>query len=125
MSAITIRLDWPYEQLWPNYKFKKNIHGIAAAKRQYRHDCRYLALNARDCKTAYPLTGPLVGHALFTVTRGRGPDVDNALAALKAGIDGVADAGVIANDRDIVSWSAEVVKGLKREVVVTLSEKPL
>lgn len=125
MSAITIRLDWPYEELWPNYRNRKNFHGIAAAKRQYRQDSRYLAQVAKDCKTDYPLTGPLTAHATFYITKGRGPDVDNALASLKAGIDGVADAGVIANDRDIALWSAEVVKGMKREVVLTLKERPL
>lgn len=124
MSAITIRLDFPPEQLMPNFRTTK-AGWVRAVRSKYRNDCRLLARNSKDCKTAYPLVGPLVGHAVFTVLRGRGPDTDNALASIKAAIDGVADAGVIANDRDIVSWSAEVVKGLKREVVLTISEKAI
>lgn len=124
MSAITIRLDFPPKELMPNFRTKVPGY-VRSVKNRYRYACKVDTLNARDCKTAYPLVGPLVGHAVFTVLRGRGPDTDNALASIKAAIDGVADAGVIANDRDIVSWSAEVVKGLKREVVLTISERPL
>lgn len=120
MSAITIRLDWPYAELSPNYRgfWRK----VAEAKRIYRQACYVLARNAKDCKTAYPLTAPITAHVVFYIQKGRGPDVDNALASLKSGVDGIQDAGVIANDRDIVSWTAEVTKGDRREVVLMLSE---
>jgi hypothetical protein len=121
MSSITVRLDFPPVELTPNFRTKKR-GWVDAVKRSYRYTCYIDARNARDCKTTYPLRAPLKGHATFYVTRGTGPDPDNALASLKSGIDGIADAGVIGNDRD-VSWSSEVVrKALKREVVVTISE---
>lgn len=124
MSAITIRLDFPPKELAPNFRTTKP-GWVRAIKTKYRDDCRLLTLNARDCKTVYPLTGPLEGSAVFYVTRGRGPDTDNALASLKACIDGIADAGVIANDRDIVVWSVRVEKGVKRCVDVVIRERGL
>lgn len=124
MSAITIRLDFPPEQLMPNFRTEKK-GWVRAIKTKYRDDCRLLARNAKDCKTVYPLTGPLEASATFYVTRGKGPDVDNALASLKAGIDGIADAGVIANDKDIVVWTARVEKGVKRCVDVLIRERAL
>ena len=121
MSAITIRLDWPYEELSPNYR--GHWRKVANAKHVYRTACKVLARSAMDCKTTYPLTPPMDGHLEFITTAMRGYDRDNLIAWMKSGIDGVADAGVIANDRDIVSWSTEVVKGIKREVVLTLREQ--
>lgn len=82
-----------------------------------------LALAARDTRTEYPLRAPVEGHLEFRTTALRGYDADNLIAWMKSGIDGVADAGVIANDRDIVSWSVEVRKHVSREVIVTLREK--
>lgn len=122
MRSITIHLDFPPKELHPNFRTTKPAW-VRAVRSKYRDDCRLLARASRDNRTEYPLKGPLEASAVFYVTRGRGPDVDNALASFKSGLDGVADAGVIANDRDIVSWSTEVVKGMKREVVLTLREK--
>ena len=123
MSAITIRLAWPYKELSPNYSNKKNIHGIAAAKRQYRWDCHVDARGARDCRTEYPLKAPVEATAIFVVPKGPMPDGDNALASIKIAIDGIADAGILANDRDIVSWQVSVERGVKREVVILLRER--
>lgn len=120
MSAITIRLDWPYEELSPNYR--GHWRKVANAKHVYRTACKVLARAAMDCKTQYPLQGPIEGHLLYITTAMRGYDTDNLIAWIKAGVDGIADAGIVANDKDIVSWSAEVVKGNRREVVMTLKE---
>ena len=121
MSAITITLDYPPRELSPNYrpKYRQEVYPI---KRAYRLACKVDALNARDCKTEYPLKGPIEAHAVFVVNKGPMPDGDNCLASLKAGIDGVCDAGILKNDRDIASWSVSVVKGPKRHVSLLLRE---
>src|SRR5688572_9452789 len=101
-QSIEIRLDWPPPELKPYSR----IHwaALAAAKREYRRECRLLARNAMDTRTAYPLSAPVEALVVFTVPKGGMPDTDNALASIKAGIDGICDAGVLANDRDIASW---------------------
>ena len=123
MSAITIRLAWPPEELDPNKR--PNRWAKADATRSYRYASKIDARKAMDCKTEYPLKAPVEALVTFYVTRGRGPDNDNASAMLKAGWDGICDAGILANDRDIVSLQVFVEKGLRREVVVILSEKQL
>lgn len=123
MSAITIRLDWPYEELSPNYR--GHWRKVANAKHVYRHACKVLARAAMDCKTEYPLQAPLRGHLQYVTTAMRGYDSDNLVAWMKAGVDGVADAGIVVNDRDIKDWTTDVVKGPSRCVVMTLSEVPL
>lgn len=124
MSAITIRLDWPYKELWPNFRTREQ-YIVREARRIYRKTCFADARIAKDGRTEYPLMGPVEAHAVFYITKGRGPDVDNCVAAAKAAVDGVADAGVIANDKDIVSWTAEVKKGNRRELVLMLREQAL
>lgn len=122
MSAITIRLAWPPRQLSPNFR-PKHWSEVSTAKREYRFACKVDSMNAKDCRTIYPLCGPLEGHATFITNTKNRHDTDNLLASLKAGMDGVADAGVIANDRDIASWQVSVERGVKREVVVILKER--
>ena len=120
MNAITIRLDWPYDELSPNYR--GNWRKVARYKHVYRVACKVLALSARDGKTTYPLQAPVIGHLQFITTAMRGYDRDNFVAWMKSGIDGVADAGIVENDRDIKDWTTDVVKGASRGVVMTLTE---
>jgi Holliday junction resolvase RusA-like endonuclease len=120
MSAITIRLAWPPDALKPNAR--PNRWEKAAAVRTYRMASKSWARDARDCRTEYPLKGPIDGLAVFSVPKGNMPDSDNALSSIKAAIDGIADAGVIVNDRDI-QWQVSVERGVKREVVVILKER--
>ena len=122
MSAITIRLAWPPRELSPNFR-SKSWYAKAAAARMYRQACYVDARAAKDCKTEYPLKAPVEALVMFYVTRGRGPDNDNASAMLKAGWDGICDAGILVNDRDIASLQVFVEKGLRREVVVILKER--
>lgn len=122
MSAITIRLAWPPRQLSPNFR-PKHWSEVSNAKREYRFACKVDALNAKDCRTAYPFYGPVDGIAVFTTTTKTQPDTDNLLAWIKAAIDGIADAGILVNDKDIASWQVSVERGVKREVVVILKER--
>lgn len=122
MSAITIRLAWPPKELSPNYR-AKHWSGPAAARAAYRWECRVDARNARDCRTEYPLKAPVEATVVFSVPKGNMPDVDNALASIKSGVDGICDAGILANDRDIASWQVSVERGVKREVVLILKER--
>jgi Holliday junction resolvase RusA-like endonuclease len=122
VRSIALTLSFPPRELSPNYR-SRHWTQVARAKKAYRTECMVDARNARDCRTEYPLRAPVEAHVVFVVgARDRLPDVDNCLASLKAGIDGVCDAGVITDDRDIASWHVSVARGHKREVSLLLRE---
>lgn len=83
-------LPWPYEALWPNAR----PHWAAKAKatKAYRFAAKCLVGNAEP---------GVIRITFCPKSRGPLPDMDNAIAAFKAGQDGIADAlGV--NDRDLI-----------------------
>jgi crossover junction endodeoxyribonuclease RusA len=82
-------LDWPYAALWPNAR----PHWAAKANsvKAYRFAAKVKLLKAT--------VGP-IRVTFCPKSRGPLPDMDNCIAAFKAGQDGIADAlGV--NDRDL------------------------
>ena len=84
-----IALPWPFPALWPN----KRPHWSAKARatRSYRFGAKCLSLGAE--------VGP-IRVTFCPKPLGPKPDLDNCIAAFKAGQDGLADAlGV--NDRDL------------------------
>ena len=87
---MRIVLPYPFPALWPN----KRPHWSAKARatRSYRQWAK-LAAN-----TAKP--GP-IRVTFCPKPTGPAPDMDNAIAAFKAGQDGLADAMGV-NDRDLV-----------------------
>ena len=97
MNSITITIPIPHKALSPNAR----VHHMAKATK---------VRAAR--RTAHTLCIATVGHgamlwtdAISTVVwytkTATHPDPDNALAMLKPYFDGMADAGVLANDRNL------------------------
>jgi crossover junction endodeoxyribonuclease RusA len=84
-----LTLPWPHKSLQPNAR----VHRMQKAKyaKEYRSTCYWLA------KQAKPIKGHLL--ILFSPPTRQARDLDNCLAALKAGLDGIADAWGI-NDRE-------------------------
>lgn len=91
---MTVYLPWPPAALWPNFRSRSHWPRTAAVKR-YRHDCHMLMLADAGRPKGVGLTLAVTFHPL---PRGPAPDLDNCIAAFKAGQDGIADWSGI-NDR--------------------------
>lgn len=99
--SVTITLPLPPRELSPNAR----VHYMAKARavKKYRRWAAteaQVAMGTFSLKHAYFWTAATVRVRWFTRTRRR-PDADNALASLKAAFDGMADAGLFANDRGL------------------------
>lgn len=95
-----IVLPWPHKDLSPNAR----VHRMAKAKvaKEYRAACCWLVKAER----INDLEAPLHIRITFCPPDRRRRDLDNMLAALKAGLDGVSDAiGV-----DDVHWSLSMYR---------------
>lgn len=86
----TVTLPWPPKDLSPNAR----VHWakLAKVKRAYRHACRTLALQAGYSAFRRDDWGPLHVSLVFYPPDRRKRDQDNMLAAMKSGLDGLADA---------------------------------
>lgn len=82
-------LPWPPRALSPNGRM--HWRGKAAAARKYRGDAWRAALAARWHLGPRP-SGPIQLEIAFEPPDARRRDLDNLLASIKAGLDGVADA---------------------------------
>ena len=69
----------------------------------------------------WPMEGPLQIH--IVASNPRAIDGDNLLYGYKAFIDGLAQAGLIKDDREITRWAIEVKKGQPNTELV-LSKRP-
>jgi len=114
---IEIILPWPQRVLWPNSR--PHYYQLARAKKEFRTECAWEAKR----QGAVPLQTQSLHVSLqfFPPTR-RCYDLDNALAAMKSGIDGLADVLQV----DDSQWSFQIAKAPKGEiggmVKVTVSE---
>jgi crossover junction endodeoxyribonuclease RusA len=103
MDAITIILPLPSRTTHPNARGHWAVK--ARATKQQRQDAYYAALAALDCREP-PRWKHATIHAAFYKPNGRVlGDADNCVAWLKASADGIADAGILDNDRGLV-WLA-------------------
>ena len=84
-------LPWPYHGLWPNHR--PSPFAKARATKAYRFHTAALARQAK----ASP--GP-IRVTFCPMPKGPKPDMDNCIAAFKAGQDGLADAMKV-NDRHL------------------------
>lgn len=121
MSSFTIELRPPPKAVRPNAR----VHHMARARavKHYRTIARLLAthamrgqrppgwLQARAKVVAYHATGNRM-------------DPDNLIASLKPAFDGIADSGMISNDRGLWPERPEMRRGSPARVVVTISEEP-
>lgn len=101
MSLLKITLPWPPKELSPNAR----VHWakLAKVKKAYRAACTYQAMyqGARGIK-ADKLHLSLV---FYPPTR-RAFDLDNALARMKSGLDGLADVLGVDDSR----WSLSIAR---------------
>lgn len=101
MTALTFEVSLPYRELSPNgYKHWRTV---SAAKREYRREVCLVATYAareqgwqRPARAVVSLAFGIKGGR--QVQRYQPQDEANALNAFKAGLDGIVDAGVVADD---------------------------
>jgi len=115
---MTITLPWPDRLLWPNAR--PHYHAKARATKAARHAAWALTLAAgARVDQDRPISRPIALTVTFCAPDKRHRDRDNAIAACKAYMDGLADAlGV--NDRRFeptYKWG-EVRKGGAVEVTL-------
>lgn len=121
MSDVTLFLPWPPSGLSPNARM--HWRGRARLASLYRHQCAWLSVT--ECAPYRRLAAERADARINVDVEFRPPDrrrrdLDNCIAAFKAGADGVADATGI----DDGHWTATYRMGTPRhpgEVVVRLS----
>jgi len=99
LGTIVLTMPWPPSALSPN----KRLHWaqLAKAKAAYRHAC---AMTARSQGAGKIDAEALTVRLRFVPPDRRPRDVDNCIAAMKSGLDGLADVlGV--NDRN---WTLQI-----------------
>jgi len=89
-NATLIKLPFPPSELMPNNKNGKHWGATHSVKKKYREDCFYLTKN--DGKNFINDGEEIRVTLLYLMPDKRQRDVDNLLAASKAGLDGVAEA---------------------------------
>jgi len=100
---VIVDLPWPPAILSPNAR--EHWAKVARAKKAYRRDCSMLAIAAGARVRKWESRLHL--RITFMPPTRRRYDLDNALARIKAGLDGIADAiGV-----DDSGWSIAISKG--------------
>lgn len=98
---VAVTLPWPPKELSPNARL--HWASLARAKKAYRAAC---AAQAREQGARRVQAGALHVSLVFYPPTRRAFDLDNALARMKAGLDGLADVlGV--DDRH---WSLSIAR---------------
>ena len=99
---MQIELPWPPKELSPNAR----IHwaALARAKKAYRHAC---AVSARSQGLGRVDAQKLHLSLTFFAPTRRAYDLDNALARMKAGLDGLADVLAVDDSR----WALHIERG--------------
>jgi crossover junction endodeoxyribonuclease RusA len=88
-NAVSIKLPFPPAGLFPNRASGKHWTSTFKIKQAYKEDCYLLTLaSVRD----FVITGDIRVTLIYVMPDKRHRDVDNCLAASKAGLDGMADA---------------------------------
>jgi crossover junction endodeoxyribonuclease RusA len=112
---MQVILPWPPKELNPNAR--NHWAKTAKFKKSYRQICWALALEAKIRVSTTGEDPILLGITFFPPDR-RGRDTDNMFAAMKAGLDGVAEALQV-NDKRFV-FTLAVSKETKGQVKVEL-----
>lgn len=106
-----ITLPWPPKGLSPNDRL--HHHALAALKKKYREACS-LQCVAQKLAPMKDAEKALVHIVFFPPSKGR-RDIDNCLASIKSGLDGVADVLGLDDSRWHISMEmAPVVGGMVR-----------
>ena len=99
----TVELPWPAKELSPNARH--HWAAAAKAKKAYRAKCRLLG-EAQALWQVKDAPGPITVGVTFFAPDNRPRDLDNMLASMKSGLDGLADAMGV----DDSGWSFRVIK---------------
>lgn len=110
----TVTLPWPPKELSPNARI--HYHAKARSAKSYREHAYWLT---KAAGALAPAEGGIALRFDFHPPDKRKRDLDNMLASIKAGVDGIADALEV-NDQRFGFWLSreEPVKGGK--IVVTV-----
>ena len=90
MTALQVILPWPPRALSPNSR--THWRKLARVKAEYRRSCWALTREAAGADYARPLSGMVDVSLEFVPPDRRARDLDNCIAAMKSGLDGLADA---------------------------------
>ena len=99
---MKIELPWPPKELSPNARL--HWTKLAKAKKAYRAECGYLAV---EQGVGQMEVGKLHLSLTFYAPTRRAYDLDNALARMKSGLDGLADVPGV----DDKHWSLAIQRG--------------
>lgn len=102
---MRVTLPWPPAALSPNSRVHWAKKASATAK--YRSDCAYACMAAGIRRLDYLGWQGVQAHLVFCPPSRRSFDLDNALASIKAGIDGAAQAIGIDDSR----WTFAIERG--------------
>jgi hypothetical protein len=102
--VLIVTLPLPPKELYPNAR--PHHMALARHKAKYRGDAKLAAMcdiaNQRGNYGSLPFTKATMQATFYKRDkRGLMADGDGSLSALKAGIDGIADANVVDNDRHV------------------------
>jgi len=121
MTSVTITLPLPPEALKPNAR--PHWSRKARAAKAYRKRAWASTLAATGAGLPERWRRASVQVVAFFPTA-RHPDPDNLIASLKAAFDGIADAGLIANDKEL--WPLRPVIGKDKanpRIELTISQE--
>lgn len=112
-----IVLPYPHKSLWPNGR----AHWAEKAREVKKHR-KWAYLATRDAKISVG-NGPIPVHILVKPkARGPAPDRDNAIAACKAYLDGIAESlGV--NDRHFAAPTVTISDERTGQFVISIGEQ--
>lgn len=121
MTSITITLPLPYKQLAPNARVNWTIKSkLTKAHRKVAH-LRTVAALKGNAPEGW-MKSKLEVSAYFPTYRF--PDPDNFMASLKAYEDGIADSGVIVDDKSLQLEKPIFAKDARRpRVVLTITKE--
>lgn len=127
MSSVSFVLPFPPRGLSPNVRLHHHERARLAAS--YRHSCRVDALNVRRDMEAQGMTFPLATPATILLTfmlpNKQRRDIDNLIAGFKAGLDGIVDSGLLADDSVwLLRLGVEAELGAEAAVRVRLEGAP-
>ena len=117
---MEITLPWPPKDLSPNAR----VHWTKKSKaaKAYRNECAW-TVKASGSLPAFGFVGAIFLEIEFYQPDKRARDLDNMLASIKSGIDGIADALGVNDSRFVYQIRrAETIGGM---VKVAISEFPL
>lgn len=123
MSALTFQLPIPARELSPNARchWSRKAKAVTAARVAAACEANRVLF---DSKTYTPPKWSKARcKAVLYHTRAVTPDPDNFIASLKPYLDGLADAGIVANDRELWPERPEYVR-VKRLPRVEITIEP-